>query len=335
MRYRCCLFAMAIAFPTGAVAATAYTVTDLGTLGGASSYGTAINDAGKAVGYSTLAGGETRAFIWTVGGGMQNIGALGAGDSYAYDINNNDNVVGQTTFQAFRWTSPSGMVLIDSANVGSANDVNESNAAVGERNFGGHDKTVKWNPSNAPTQLFGALNAKGVAMNDLGQLVLTTPSGGRYNDGIDFFSTAIGLIPTDINNSRFITGSTAGIASVLDLDNNILTPLGKLNPTDSFSTALGINSAGTIVGVSQGTGGFIADSKLTTITSLTSLLAESFAGWTILTAEDINSSGQIVGVGEFNGVSHAVILTPVPEPSSAILAWLAVGGLWALRRRLK
>lgn len=96
MPFRCCLLAIAIAFPSAVSAATTYTVTDLGTLGGASSYGTAIGEDGAATGYSTLAGGETRAFIWTVGGGMQSLGVIGTGDSRGLDIRG-DNIVGQTS----------------------------------------------------------------------------------------------------------------------------------------------------------------------------------------------------------------------------------------------
>jgi len=41
--------------------------------------------------------------------------------------------------------------------------------------------------------------------------------------------------------------------------------------------------------------------------------------------------------GDFGGVSHAVILTPVPEPSSVALAGLALAGLsaFAVRKRFK
>src|SRR5690349_2211472 len=46
-------------------------LTDLGTLGGNTSYALGINDSGTVVGYSYLADNVTRhAFTWTVSGGM-------------------------------------------------------------------------------------------------------------------------------------------------------------------------------------------------------------------------------------------------------------------------
>jgi hypothetical protein len=56
---------------------------------------------------------------------------------------------------------------------------------------------------------------------------------------------------------------------------------------------------------------------------LTSLLDASGAGWSLEFAIEINDSGQITGVGiNPAGMTHAFLLTPVPEPST-----LALGGL--------
>src|ERR1044071_8833344 len=52
-------------------------LTDLGTLGGDSSYALGINDSGEVVGYSLLAGNTPRhAFTWTAAGGMVDLGTL-------------------------------------------------------------------------------------------------------------------------------------------------------------------------------------------------------------------------------------------------------------------
>src|SRR5205823_6561077 len=72
-----------------------YVVTDLGTLGGADCYVSAVNSSGQAVGYSGT-GSNYHAFLYA-GGVMQDLGTLG-GDahSFANAINNASQVVGHS-----------------------------------------------------------------------------------------------------------------------------------------------------------------------------------------------------------------------------------------------
>lgn len=316
-------------------ASLVYSLTDLGTLGGDSSYGLAINDLGHGVGWSTIpaGGASVRPFIWTPGGGMQGLGSSSAG--IATDINNNGHVVGQSGSRPFRWTESTGLVLIDSA-VGIANGLNDNNEVIGWRRLAGADRTLYWSATNAITNPYPVTNSQGRAINNLGQYVGTTAGGtlGYFAASTAVARTSLGtFIPTDINDSRMIVGSVGDMAHLLDFDLGVLTPLGKLNPTDTFSRALGINEAGTIVGVSQGTGAFIYDSNLGGLQDLTSLLHSDFAGWTILAAEDINNKNQIIGVGTFGGQQRAVILTVVPEPSSLLLLALPAATVSLRRRR--
>jgi probable HAF family extracellular repeat protein len=77
-----------------------YTVTDLGTLGGASSGANAINNRGQVVGGSLNAtpdptnpgSTELRAFLWQ-DGVMSDLGTLGGPDAY---IDSNGNLIGAT-----------------------------------------------------------------------------------------------------------------------------------------------------------------------------------------------------------------------------------------------
>jgi probable HAF family extracellular repeat protein len=71
-------------------------MTDLGTLGGKSSYANAVNDAGEVVGSAALRHSRefgTHAFLWS-NGAMTDLGTLGGVDSFATGINNQGQVVG-------------------------------------------------------------------------------------------------------------------------------------------------------------------------------------------------------------------------------------------------
>ena len=77
-----------------------YTVTDIGTLGGAESHAARINNRGQIVGYSNTMSGEQHAFLWEASTGMRDLGTLGGvpGDRDLRDeatcVNNKGQVVG-------------------------------------------------------------------------------------------------------------------------------------------------------------------------------------------------------------------------------------------------
>ena len=90
-------------------------IVDLGTLGGAWNYGYDINNAGQVVGAGETSTGETHAFRYTDGVGMEDIGVLPGGTyAEAYGINELGQVVGasatSTEGHAFLWTEENGMV---------------------------------------------------------------------------------------------------------------------------------------------------------------------------------------------------------------------------------
>ena len=68
------ILALIFSFADASPAQAAYTMTDLGTLGGLSSEPVAINEAGQVIGYSYLAGDDTQhGFFWD-GGVMTDLG---------------------------------------------------------------------------------------------------------------------------------------------------------------------------------------------------------------------------------------------------------------------
>ena len=72
-------------------------MTDLGTLGGDTSYALGINDSGEVVGYSYLADNVTRhAFTWSAAGGMVDLGTLPGGAwSEGQKINSSGEICGE------------------------------------------------------------------------------------------------------------------------------------------------------------------------------------------------------------------------------------------------
>jgi hypothetical protein len=335
MTSRGCFFViLAMSILTNAEAAPRYRVTDLGHGGGGYSYGYAINEQGHATGVTKINAIDSRAFYWN--GSMLVLGTNpnGGGSSFGFDINNNNHIVGTANSQAFRWTEADGLVLIDPDHFGSANGVNDGDSVVGQREvFGIGNNTVYWNDSNIIANPYPGVNSAGVAINNLGQAVVSTPGAPGYiaNAGGPVLDLPLSNV-TDINNSRRITGSVTGTASLFDVDSGTLTTIGKLNPDDPFSMALGVNNFGTVVGTS-GNRGFLFDSTLG-LQDVTSLLSDDYLGWTILVLEDINDRGQMIGVGRFNGADHAVILSQViPESASWLLCTFALAMFALLRRK--
>jgi probable HAF family extracellular repeat protein len=74
---------------------TSYTITDLGSLGGFSSFAYGINNSGQIVGVALITGNSAfHAFLYS-GGHMLDLGTLGGSYGDAYGINNSGQIVGE------------------------------------------------------------------------------------------------------------------------------------------------------------------------------------------------------------------------------------------------
>jgi probable HAF family extracellular repeat protein len=343
------------------VEAVTYKVTDLGTLGGASSSPAALNDQGQVVGSSLTASGQTHAFLYT-GGVMTDLGTL-AGQNYsrAQDINNAGNVVGASLVEDSQGNLSGNRPFIYSGgtmtNIGSlgggygfANGIDSSGRVTG-LSARADAVTHAFRYVGGVMMDLGDLSngngySDGYSINDAGDVAgvsvaATGERGFLWHNGI---ITDLGDLPGGpnsssaykINNQNQVVGesgvSGAVVGHAFVWQNGVMTDLQTLSGFDS-SYAVGINDFGTVVGTSYQPGvafgrssdhAFVWDA-LVGLQDLNQLLDGTGNGWTISIASDINSSGQIVGLG-FNpaGDQHGFLLTPVPEPSTIVIYGLTM-----------
>jgi probable HAF family extracellular repeat protein len=97
------LLGMLALAPGTALAVPAYTITNLGTLGGSFSFGNGINARGQVTGESFTAGNSSiHAFLWDPVAGMQDLGTLGGTLDGNYSRGYGINAIGQVTRRGFQ-----------------------------------------------------------------------------------------------------------------------------------------------------------------------------------------------------------------------------------------
>jgi probable HAF family extracellular repeat protein len=306
--------------------APAYTITDLGI-----GHAYAINDNGEVAGLSGAS--SFQAFFYS-GGVKTLLGTFGANESRAWGLNGAGKVVGSygntsigPSF-AFAWASGVGTPIPFM----NAYDINDQDQIVGDRAVGSIvNAAIYQNGSITDLGTLGGNSSIPRAINGAGKVV------GRardlngvdraflWNNGTMTPLYADGSEALDINNFDQVVGyydRPGSLHQAALWQNGVKTDI----VTGFFdSLAQGINDAGTVVGYAgrafiweNGQSAFLND------------LIPANSGWDLNVAHDINNTGQIVGVGQFNGVSHAFLLTPIPEPG---FAGLGMMGLWLLLQR--
>jgi probable HAF family extracellular repeat protein len=243
------------------------------------------------------------AFIWDSVQGMRDLGSLGGLNAEAVAINESGQVVGTsetpTGGRAFIWDSVNGMR--DLGSLGGTWSfglgINKTGQVVG-RSWGPNnvgESAFIWDAVNGMRELESPTGGatRAVAINDAGQVLgyeifSSTSAGGMviWGAGIVFVPRQAGtsLLPYDINNYGQVVGRFR-------------------EPGDADNEAF----------LWEPDTGFV---------NLEDLIANG-SNWDFNSAHAISDVGQIVGFGTFNGERRGFLLTPVPEPSTVFLAFIA------------
>ncbi len=285
-------------------------MTGLGTLGGSMSIGLGINNLGEVTGFSYLAGNsEAHAFVYS-NGIMTDITPTGAGGPIISGMSIND--AGQVAINTGRETFLySNGTLVNMGNFGGgwaeSHGINNLGQVTGYSRL-----------PNGDNHAF--LYSNGV-MEDLGSLGGTTSFGYGINDSGEV---------TGYSNTQHFGGKQAVIYS-----NGVMYKIDTLGGEGGIG--FDINNFGQIIGISDtiddGKHPFLfSDGVMTDLNSL----FDPQLGWNFYAPRGINDAGQIVGIGNLNGLSHGFLLTPitsiesVPEPETysifalglALLVWV-------------
>jgi probable HAF family extracellular repeat protein len=315
-----------------------YTVTNLGSLGGLSggvtSAANGISDNGLVTGVAYV-GTTAHVFLYDgvmhdlgpgVGNGINHSGQVtgntsdSGGDIFFYDgamhdlgpgtgagINNSGQVTGAA--------APGGAFIYDgtmhllSPSTFGATAINNSGKVVGQ--FGVVDAIF-------PSQFGMHAFLYDGTLHDIG-----TPGGANILDPFgDYSYTAYESIAWAISSDGKVVGYDSGVNGGFLYSGGAVSGIGAIYPT-------GVNSSGQVVGKEA-----LLYTSAHGIQNLNSLI-DPLSGWTLQSATAINDAGQIVGSGLFHGVTQAFLLTPVPEPSTIVLAPLGCVLLLANLRRRK
>ena len=256
---------------------------DLGTLGGALSQASAVNDSGQVAGTSETADGSQHPFSWTPDGGMVDLGTLGGSFGEASSMNDHGQVggdgllAGDETTHAWYW--PGSGPIQDIGTLGGSNSVV---AALHGLNDAG--QMTGWGQTAGDATIHAYVWSHAAGMTDLGTLGGPTSNG----EAINAHGEVVGVSDlTDGEQHAFVWTASGGMVD-----------LGTLG--GSYSEALAVSDTGWVAGLSRVPGDAVIHAVVWrpdhTIVDL-GTLPNPFTGGDdqVSTATDVNDSGQVVG----------------------------------------
>ncbi len=302
-----CVNALSPVVVVGPTYAAAGDIYSLGTLGGASSAGYGINDAGQVIGSAQDAAGRSRAFLWDSSQGMTDLGtANGYTEARAYAINAAGSVVGVESdnatgvAHAFAWKpnvangTTGAITNLAVQDYSTAADINAAGLIVGSST---HTYFVD-DGSCTPDNPYYPNCGPGGTWESETRAVLW-----ENGVGADLTSPGFTLETANaINNAAQVTGQTAA-AHAFRYDGapgsgGIMYDLGTLGGTTSVGNA--INDAGQVVGDSYITGDAAQHAFRYSGTPGSGgvMVDLGTVGGTSSHAYDVNETGFVVGVAD-------------------------------------
>lgn len=341
--------------------ATDYSAQLITTGSGELVYPTSLNDFGQVAGYSFRSLDDRfRPWVW-LGGQIHFLPECASSqNSLALAINNLGQVAGTTiersrgrtracVWQADFLTLLPNPVLAESIDQSEAVDINDLGEIVGTAwriklvagNVRYLGQTVVWQNDQVArlSPFFDYLTNSGLAINQMGEVAGTVEdrvTGQMMATCWDRNGTTHPIMcapvsqATALNERGAIVGSyTWGGERGFYADSTCGLDLGgPTNATSCRPTA--INNSNLVVGTLTFAGGltqpFLWQSQKMEILSLAN------PDWQLLTANDLNDSGQIVGSAYYQGKQVGYLLTPVPEPASLLGLLLPLPVLGRKRR---
>lgn len=319
--------------------AQSYLVTDLGTLGGASSIGLGVNNSGQVTGHSNPDPSNANiyhAFLYSKGA-MTDLGTFGGSDSEGTGINDAGQITGfalgpgdhlEHAFLYSNGTLSDLGSLTGAQGVSWGYGINSAGQVVGFSTGSspqGYDEPVLF--SGGTITDLGALGGVGgyaYGINDSGQITGRAETTGNaalhaflYSNGVMSDLGTLGgafSIGRAINASGQVTGNSYtsnNLDEAFVYHSNHMYPLGVL-PGFGSSQGWGIDSRGQVVGTCAPAGYGPSHAFLysgTRMIDLNSLISPK-AGLVVTDARSISDTGFIAGYGDGGLGQTAFLLTP-------------------------